>query len=80
MKSICEKELERDISYDVDKLEEDCRLIINSLREKTNLINMISDISEIIKLKELTYAKKLIRFVLLLTEIERAFDPSSMKR
>ena len=45
MKSICEKELERDISYDVDNLEEDCGHIIESLREKTNLINVISDIS-----------------------------------
>ena len=73
MKSICEKELERDISYDVDNLEEDCRYIINSLREKTNLINVISDISEIIKLEEVTYAKEIDKICLIVDRDRESF-------
>lgn len=64
MEDACGNILDKSLSQDVESLENDCNVLVQHLNEESGIINVVEDISDIIRSANITYEPGLIRFAL----------------
>lgn len=73
MKNACRDVLKKSLSCDVSNLEEDCHTIIQYLNKESEVIHIVEDISEIIKVSVITYAEGFDRICLIVDRDRNSF-------
>lgn len=73
MHDACKNVLKKSLSCEVSNLEEDCRSIIRYLNEKFGVVNIVEDISEIIKASVITYAEGFDKICLIVDRDKESF-------
>lgn len=71
--NICENKIHKSLSDDVDDIEKECNKIISVLQEKFKTINIISEISEVIKNGGITYAEGFDKICLIVDRDRESF-------
>lgn len=69
----CTIKLEKSLSDYVDDLEKDCNVIIKHLNEESDVVNIIADISEIIKSSNITYDERFDKICLIVDRDKESF-------
>lgn len=64
MRSVCEEKLHRTLISDVDDVEEACCLLLEALREEYDIVNLVSDISDMIREGGITYDEEFDKIAL----------------
>lgn len=70
---ICEDKMHKSLSENVSDIEAECSSIIESLQDKCNLVNIISNISEIIESGGITYSEGFDKICLIVDRDRNSF-------
>lgn len=73
MKEACINELKKSLLFEVENLEEDCKAIIEYLNNKSEIVNIVADISDIIKASVITYEDGFDKICLIVDRDKESF-------
>ena len=73
LQDTCANVLNRSLSNEVSDLEADCNSIIHYLNEESEILNIVSDISKIIKASVITYAEGFDKVCLIVDRDKESF-------
>lgn len=73
MEEACINKLEKDLSCEVENLDNDCNLIIGYLNDRSEIVNVVTDITEIIKSSVITYSEGFDKICLIVDRDKESF-------
>lgn len=73
LKDGCVKILERTLYEDVVSLESDCRALVDYLNDQSDIVNVVDDITNIIKTSDITYDENLDKICLIVDRDKNSF-------
>lgn len=73
LKTGCTKILEKALAQDVDNIEKDCDVLIKYLNQESDVVNIVTDISDIIKSSNITYDEGFDKICLIVDRDRESF-------